>query len=143
MGIRDIAMGQEKKQKPLFDGYHGYPEEDYNPRSDYNPRYDGFYDGSKYRVPEPEPTNLITIGMIVTYQEMGPQFDMDNERYEYEPSGAEFRAKEIAYDRLTNLIGKGFESKYSIVIDAVDDYTGYEISIILTPLEDKKHAKPC
>ena len=122
MGIRNIAMGSEPTQ---------YKE--YNPRSDFNPRYDGNYDGSKYKEIEDEPTNLISIRMIITYAELGPEFDMNNQMYEYNPSRAEFRAKEIAYDRLVDLVGKGFESKYSMAIEAVDSYTEYEITIILTP----------
>ncbi|MCX6722721.1 MAG: hypothetical protein NT094_01475 [Candidatus Staskawiczbacteria bacterium] len=126
-GIREMAMSQEPEAKPLFGEYRPYPSQ----YGEYNPRYDGEYEYKE----EKEPTNLISIKMIVTYEELGPEFDMDNELYSYEPEKAELKAKEIAYDRLVNFTQKGFESKYSMTIEATDSYTEYEIEIILTPLK--------
>ena len=129
-GIREMAMSPEP-EKPSHTKYDPYYSGRYYNPEYYDQRYGG-YDGSETKE---EPKDLITIKMLIPYKDMGQEFDMDSEFYTYEPDKAEFKAKEIAYDRLTNLIGKGFESKFSMVINATDNYDEFEIEIVLTPIK--------
>lgn len=128
-GIREMAMSPEP-EKPSYGSLGQYQDRFFDPEY-YDSRYRGGYAGSKLE----EAKDLITIKMLVLYKDLGPEFDMDSEFYSYQPDKAEFKAKEIAYDRLTNLIGKGFESKFSMVINATDNYDEFEIEIVLTPIK--------
>ena len=139
MGIRQLTMSpgseEKKPEQPDYGGYHGYP--DYG---GYNDRYDGNYDGSKYKndwkEPEKERTDIIEIKIIITYKEIGKKY-FDDDNIAFEPDAVEFKAKEMAYDRLTSLIGAGFESIYKMEMEANDYYEQYEIEIKLTPLKEE------
>lgn len=132
MGIRQIAMSPEPDKKsdpePSYDygnygGYKTYPDND---------RYDGEYDGSKYK----EREDIITIKLNVTYKEIGKNF-FDDEGIAFDSDKAELRAKEMAYDKTQELLGTGFESKYSILIEITDWCETYEAEIKLTPIKEE------
>lgn len=137
MGIRQIVNSPEPEKKQEsgqdYGGYHDYP--DY---SGYDTRYDGNYDSSKYKPwednTEPERKDMIIVNIIITYKELGKGY-FDNDNIAYDQEKAEFRAKEIAYDKIVDLIGKGFESKYTIEIKPSDGYDEYDVEIILTPIK--------
>ena len=143
-GIREMAMSPEpEEKKPSSNGYHAYPsnyDDDYPPRGGFNKtRYDGNYDGSKYKEPEyeEERKDLIEIKLNVTYKELGTNYISD-EGYVLNSDEAEFKVKQIAYDRLVLLLGKGFESKWELSkIEPSDYYECFEVEITLTPIKDK------
>src|SRR3990167_3432008 len=98
-GIRELAMSPEpEKEKSEFESYpSSYGPRYYGPGYDTD-RYDGEYDGSKYKKEEEERKDIIKITMTVTYQQLGPEFDMNSELYQYEAGRLEERARELVYD---------------------------------------------
>ena len=138
MGIRQLAMSPEPEEKtvpePSYRDYGGYKPYPSYSENDYG-RYDGNYDGSKYKEEKEieDRKDLITIRLNITYREIGKTF-FDEDNIPYDNNKIEIRVKELAYDRIIRLVGKGFESKYSIELETSDCYDDYEVEIILTPL---------
>lgn len=133
-----MAMSQEEEKKePDNSGFRSYPYSDHPRYGIDRTRYDGFYDASKYKEnekAEEEALKSIKITFNVSYKDLGPESDMDNEAYQYDTVRDEMKAKEIAYDRLTELVKKDFSSKYVMHIEATDQYDAYEVEITLTPV---------
>ena len=138
-GIREMAMSpeSEEKQEVSFPGYHSYP---YKSRG-YSDRYDGNYDAREYlektskEIEEEERKDLIEIKLNITYKELGKNY-IDDDGIVFNNDQAELKAKEMAYDKLTEMLGKGFESKYEISkIDPTDYYECFEVDITLSPIQ--------
>ena len=138
MGIRQLAMSPEPS-KPKKPNYWGEDEDygQYKPVKWDKQRYDGNYDGSKYKAEEEKwdkkKKSEITMSFVIPYTQMGKKFDFANDEFNFDRAAGEDKAKEIAYDKVEEMLGKGFNSKYSIVINAIDSYDEYEIDVILTP----------
>lgn len=138
-GIRELAMSPESEDEPTSSpGFKPWPEDQYGgyPRSYDRDRYDGEYDGRTYNPvqKDDERKDIIKIELIITYAQMGPKFDMDNEQYEYTAGALEERAKELAYDRLLEILGTDFPTKYVLVLDPTDSYDEVTVEALLTPV---------
>lgn len=141
-GIRELAMSPDEPEKEQESLFKPYPSQ-YGPRSYDSDRYDGNYDSREYeknqKEMEKEDEELakqITINLKVTRKEMGPKYDMDAENYEYDTEAEENTAKEMAYDKITVLLGTGWESKYVIVEFTVDyGYEEFDATMIIKPTE--------
>lgn len=142
-GIRELAMSPEEENPPSENGFKPYPlENDHYSRSNWDKdRYDGNYNSTEYHKrskweEEEERKDLIEIKLNITYKELGKEY-VDDEGYIYDNEKAEFHAKELAYDKLIELLGKGFESKWTLSkIEATDYYECLEVEITLTPIKD-------
>ena len=135
-GIREAAMSTESEEKPstvwpkaktpsLFD--KDFDSDRYD-GSYYNP---GAYSGKTYSKPQDE--NIITITLTVAYSKLGVRLDGDGNLVD--EIAAEAKAIEIAYDRIEALLGKNYESKFTVSFDASDDYySSFEVEVTLKPL---------
>lgn len=132
-GIREAAMSTESetpsttwpkaKTPSLFDK---------NFDSD---RYDGSYYGSSYsgKTYTPPVEGLITISLSIPTSKIGNVADDTHPAYDW--NKAQIKAEEIAYDRVEELLGKNYESKYSLGFDVTDSYDEYEVTITLSPIK--------
>jgi len=131
--IREAAMSKEEPKKtfassyPADNGmratpnYNGYGEDDWG--------IDEMFPKSNYTPPNPK---AIFITFKLQYTEIGPESDPDNDLWN--ENIAETKAIEIAYDKVEELLGKGFESKYSVCFKASDNFDDYELEVELTPI---------
>lgn len=140
-GIRQLVL--EPESDPEKDkGYKDYPSQYDN---DYDSGYGSYGKGSRFDDDEyyktkdkyfndKEDPSRIVIGLTITTKEMGHKYDWRNNDESYIlPEEAEERAKELAYDKLVNLLGKEFEAKFTMIMDAIDGVDEYTVNITLTP----------
>lgn len=153
-GIREIAMGTPeeepkivskdyddygsrfpsytppKGQKSMFDSelyddadYYGtgYSGGAYNPRS------------SKSYLPEVTPKGQLEITMAIPMSEIGDCADDNNPAYNW--GLACQKATEIAYDRIEELAGKDYESRYVCTFKVDEGFLEWEAVVTLTPVK--------
>lgn len=138
-GIREAAMSKEedtpestwpKPKTPSifskdFDRDRYDRSYDYDKHGDYNNKYQ-----SSYKTNNTE--DDITITLTIPYSKLGVKLNADGEIIN-ELAG-ETKATEIAYDRIEQLIGKNYESKYILNFDVSDNYyDSFEVEVTLTP----------
>jgi hypothetical protein len=109
----------------------------FSPTSSHKKHYD--YDGYNNGWDNPDSYrynltnfNIITILMNFKYEDIGITKEEDDET---KLANAETKAIEAAYDRLEELLGKNYESKYQLSFQAVDEYDSYLVTITLTPVK--------
>ena len=103
------AYKQQKHNSSLFD-YDNYP-----PRS--------------YKAPV---KGVIEIKLSISADELGSVADETASGYDW--NKAQNKAEEKAYDRIEELLGKGFDGKFSLEFNVYDDGVEYEVSCVLTPV---------
>lgn len=133
-------MGQEgtEKRKPTTPSY--YPK--YTPPA-YTPKTGGwggqllpeveetnYYTPSKYASTD---TKQIDILIRIPMKDMISVTDFYDPKYDYQAASLE--AEEIAYDKLVELLGKEFESKYTSTFDTMEGVTFYEVTAFLVPVK--------
>lgn len=140
MGMRDRAMqAKEAEETGIMPtgagsaGFKGHQQslmgDDWDWGGDHH-TYGGKttgYDG--YKKPE---KGTIVISMTLEADEIGPEADDTNEKYNY--NTALRKAEETAYDRIEALLGKNYESKYTLRFE-VDDWKDYDVIVTLTPIK--------
>lgn len=137
-GMRDLAMGKEPEPEPKYPTYKPYKPHD----TSFGSRgYDhGYNSGSLFEDPItvsdyrksklPKDTkNTYKIVFTIDAKELGGVADDTNDLYDYKLAST--AATEIAYDRIEELLGKNYESKYTIAFE-VDDYVDeFEVTATL------------
>jgi len=133
--IRETAMSKEEPKIPTYSSsYPSYPRKSsidkYNHYgyNDWGDDIDEMFPRSNYTPPNPE---ILMITFKLQYAEIGPESNPEN--IEWNENIAETKAIEKAYDKIEELIGKKFESKYSVCFKATDNYDEYDIEVELTP----------
>jgi hypothetical protein len=130
-GIREAAMSSESEPE-YIPQTHYYPETHKQKHNSSLFDYDNYPPVGSYKVPAPV-KGVIEIKLNVSADELGPVGDDTSNKYDW--NKAQNKAEEIAYDRIEELLGKGFESRYSIEFNVYDDGVEYEVSCILTPTQ--------
>ena len=129
--IREAAMSKEepKEQKLFPSSYTGGMRSKTN-YNDYDNDWgiDEMFPKTNYNPPNPD---AIFITFKLQYTEIGPESDPDNDLWD--ENIAETKAIEIAYDKVEEMLGKGFESKYSVCFKATDNFDSYDLEVELTP----------
>lgn len=130
-GIREAAMSSEPEYTPppgefLSPAYPSAfkPEKHNSSLFDYDN-----YPAKSYKAPV---KGIIEIKLSVSADELGPVGDETSLQYDW--NKAQNKAQEVAYDRIEELLGKGYDGKYSLEFNVYDDGTEYEISCVLTPV---------
>jgi hypothetical protein len=148
MSIRGLAMGKEgtekKQPKPTYPTYSPKP---YTP-----PSYSGGWGGeflppvrsqeelfpedkeySPYKGYQEPDNDQIDILIRVKMTDMLSPTDYWAPNYDYEI--AKLEAQAIAYDKLIEILGKEFESKYTTTFDVLEGLSCYEVNAFLTPVK--------
>ncbi|MFH0767707.1 MAG: hypothetical protein V1920_06410 [Bacillota bacterium] len=130
--IREAALNLEPTPpKAPIDPYDSYDDYGYSrPIKPHNSSlfdYDN-YPSKSYKAPV---KGVIEIKLSINNDELGPVGDENSSKYDW--NRAQNKAEEIAYDRIQELLGIGFESKFSIEFNTYDDGCEYEVSCVLTP----------
>ena len=132
-GIREAALSSEPEYIPpkhflLGDDYYGYdylkPKEKTKGLFDYDN-----YPAKSYKAPV---KGVIEIKLSVSANELGPVADETTSQYDW--NLAQNKAEQTAYDKIQELLGKDFDSRFSIEFNTYDDGESYEVSCILTPV---------
>ena len=128
-GIREAAMSSadEPEEVPHTPSYPSA----FKPHKHNSSLFDyGNYPPKTYKAPI---KGVIEIKLSINADELGPVGDETSMQYDW--SRAQNKAQEMAYDRIEELLGKGFEGKFSLEFNVYDDGIEYEISVVLTPVE--------
>ena len=150
VGIREAAMGSEEEPTPswpshtqpykpitrsgsLFEDNDGY---DYNydegvrqPVLPYTPLKTNYTPAGYTK----EDYEKITILITIESKSMGKIGDWHD--HNYDEKKAETKAIEIAYDRVEELLGKNYESKFVVAFSAYEGTNEFEITVTLTPIK--------
>lgn len=121
--IRSLAMSKQKQQETKeYEGYY----DNYDNLDQLSPgkTSTAFYPSS------PKKDEILII-LNIQNSEIGECADYDSEFYNWEQSHQ--RAKEIAYDRIEELLGKHYESKFTVYFDICGRMDDYEATITLIP----------
>lgn len=126
-GIREISMSPEPDKPEMHYPAPLYPKT-YKPHQD-----SSLFDYDNYPIKKyTKPTqNLIEIKLTIDASDLGPVADETATQYDW--NAAQNKAQEIAYDRIEELLGHGFEGKFSLEFNVYDDGESYEVSVVLTP----------
>jgi hypothetical protein len=134
-GIREIINEPEEK-KPI---YKNRRQTSFNTEEFYNTRDLDLEDDEEYgSYPLKKPEKIQTIkGQLkiittICFDEIGETADYFSEKYD--EIKAEEKAKEIAYDQIEKLAGKGYNSKYTIRFDIDENEESFNVITILTPI---------
>jgi hypothetical protein len=133
-GIREAAMSQEEEETPSTAWPKAKNPSLFDKGFDYD-RYDGSWNNpeaysSRTYKPKENTDDDIKITLTIPYSKIGSFADVDSPNWN--DVKAETKAIEIAYDRIEALLGKGYESKFSVNFDASDDYDAYEVEVTLS-----------
>ena len=128
-GIRELSMSNEPEPAPTYSKPSSYGQQSKLFDYDYDePKATQNYSHKSYAAPV---KGTIEIALTVNADELGPVGDETSPSYDW--NKAQNKAEEIAYDRLEELLGKGYDGKYSIEFAVYDDGMVYEITCTLTP----------
>lgn len=131
-GIREAAMSQED-ETPTTSAWPKAKSPSLFDKDFDSDRYDGsYYNPGAYSHKTYVPPNhdIITISMNFEYKTLGLQDGGEGMQAEQH---AETKAIEAAYDRVEQLLGKNYESKYSVSFEATDEYDSMLVTVTLTP----------
>ena len=136
--IRDLTMSKKEEKipdypsKPYQSSFYGGPnDDDYGayPKTHYlDDNYSNDYCPKKYQKDKP---GDYKISMIIPNEEIGPVADECDRKYDW--AKADAKSIEIGYDRIEKLLGKGYDSKYTISFNTISGYGEYEVEATLTP----------
>jgi hypothetical protein len=141
LGIREAAMSGSAEEEPwpsskpykksqdslLGDSYydtkypeynHGYGEKAYSDPFDLESAYASKKKGD------------ITITFTIPVEDLGPVGDENSDKYDW--NSAQAKATEIAYDRTEELLGRNYESKYSVEFEVELGYFDVTAEVTLT-----------
>ena len=126
-GIRETAMGTP--DEPVTPKYYppAYP-------AAYRPgKYDtSLFDDYEAPIKAAKPKKgTIEIKIIIPTEDLGAVADDSSFAYNWEI--AQNKAEEQGYDKIKELLGDSFESKYTIKFNVYDDETEYEVTCTLIP----------
>ena len=125
--IRNLTMGTKEEEPTYPTKQASIP---YDDQTDYNNNYPNPSNSKDHSTTE---TKEYKISMIINNDEIG---DIANESdIAYDELSADNKSLEIAYDRIEKLLGKGYESKYSISFKSFAGYSEYEIEATLIPIK--------
>ena len=136
-GIREMALGSdtEEKQSTLFPKTYNRKPYSYDDDLEYSygKSYSSRISDNSYRsYKDTSPrTDTYTITLQISLLQLGNIADDSLDEYDYDK--ASVKAEQIAYDRLEALLGKNYESKYSISFETTEGWTTWEIAVTLTP----------
>lgn len=136
-GIREAAMSQEE-EAPATSTWPKSKSPSLFDKNFDSDRYDGSwndpaYTSHSYKTYKKPDEDEITITLKVPYSKLGAFADINSPLWN--DIKAEEKATEIAYDRIEKLLGKNYESKYSVSFNASDMYEEYEVEATLTPVK--------
>jgi len=130
-GIREMTLSKDTTPKEYLPPVRNYSlfdrDEDahYN-NANYNQSYDDLDTGYKKQI-----KGSIIINLGIDIEEIGPTADEGSPNYNWAKSIN--KATEIAYDKITELLGKNYESKYKVSFEVLEGYFEYEAIVTLIP----------
>lgn len=124
--IREAALGLESEATPPAPLYPSAFKPEKHNSSLFD--YDNYPVNKSYAAPV---KGVIEIKLTVNVDELGPVGDETASQYDW--NAAQNKAQEVAYDKIQELLGKDFDSKFSIEFNVYDDGESYEVSCVLTP----------
>lgn len=110
------SAGQGNLLGDLDDDYYAYPK---------------YVEPYKIKSKSLSTSKDIVVTITIPYSEIGDTADYESRSYN--STMAETHAMEIAYDRLEELAGKNYESRYGLDFNVTDDAFEYIVTVTLTP----------
>lgn len=144
-GIREAAMSQEKEETTYYPkSSYSKPYTPYKPYKQDSLLYKDQYNPTKAEIARDEKEmgigeyesmkrEQITITFAISEEHLTDSMSRYYDDYDFEPVKAE--AITMAYDKLIDLLGKEFESKYSVSFDADEGYGDVEVVVTLTKIK--------
>lgn len=132
-GIREAAMSKEEQLIPRYPSRQTslYDYGEYNPTLAEIRRDEAEYENYDFN-DGPINKDQIIISLIIENEALGNiENDFTNDGYDWE--AVEMKAKEIAYDRIKELLNKDFESKYEASYQ-IEQGLEIEATVTLTPI---------
>lgn len=127
-GIREMSMGTP--DEPKYNPAPLYPAA-YKPHQHNSSLFDyDNYPPKKYTEPV---KGIIEIKLTIDASDLGPVADETANQYDW--NAAQNKAQEVAYDRIEELLGTGFDGRFSLEFNVYDDGESYEVSVVLTPIK--------